>query len=104
MWGLGVNGRDYTPKDSGPDYTATPILQPLEEHRRDFTVISGMKLTHSGGHGGDRTFLTGTNTHEAGCKLRVSCDQELVMRDSQLPRQQPFSAILRMQEVDAGHR
>ncbi len=77
MWGLGVNGRDYTPKDVGPDYTATPILEPLQEHHRDFTVISGLKLTHSGGHGGDRTFLTGTNTHQAGCKLRVSCDQEL---------------------------
>lgn len=77
MWGLGLNGRDFTPKDTGPDYTATPILQPLQEHRRDFTVISGLKLTHSGGHGGDRTFLTGTNTHDAGCKLRVSCDQEL---------------------------
>ena len=77
MWGLGLNGRDFTPKDTGPDYTATPILQPLQEHRKDLTVISGLKLTHSGGHGGDRTFLTGTNTHDAGCKLRVSCDQEL---------------------------
>jgi len=27
-------------------------------------------------NGGDRTFLTGTNTHDAGSKLRVSCDQE----------------------------
>jgi len=77
MWGLGVNGRDYTPKDTGLDYSLTPILQPLAEHRRDFTVISGLRLTHSGGHGGDRTFLTGTNTHSPGCKLRVSCDQEL---------------------------
>jgi len=77
MWGLGLNGRDFTPKVTGADYETTPILQPLAEYRRDFTVISGLKLTHSGGHGGDRTFLTGTNTHEAGCKLRVSCDQEL---------------------------
>lgn len=77
MWGLGINGRDFTPKDAGNNYTITPILKPLEKHRQDFTVISGLKLTHSGGHGGDRTFLTGTNTHEAGTKLRVSCDQEL---------------------------
>ena len=77
MWGLGLNGRDFTPKETGPDYALSPILKPLETHRRDFSVISGLKLTHSGGHGGDRTFLTGTNTHEAGCKLRVSCDQEL---------------------------
>jgi len=77
MWGLGINGRDYTPQETGADYEMTPILKPLEKHRRDFTVISGLKLTHSGGHSGDRTFLTGTNTHKSGCKLRVSCDQEL---------------------------
>ena len=77
MWGLGLNGRDFTPSETGLDYQLTPILKPLEAHRDDFTVISGLKLTHSGGHGGDRTFLTGTNTHKSGCKLRVSCDQEL---------------------------
>ncbi len=77
MWGLGINGRDYTPKEVGPDYKLTPILEPLAAHRKDFTVISGLKLTHSGGHGGDRTFLTGTNTHKSGSKLRISCDQEL---------------------------
>ncbi|MEM7012403.1 MAG: DUF1552 domain-containing protein, partial [Verrucomicrobiota bacterium] len=77
MWGLGINGRDFTPKETGLDYQLTPILKPLVEHKKDFTVISGLKLTHSGGHGGDRTFLTGTNTHEAGSKLRISCDQEL---------------------------
>lgn len=77
MWGLGLNGRDFTPKETGRDYALTPILKPLQTHRDDLTVISGLKLTHSGGHGGDRTFLTGTNTHDAGSKLRVSADQEL---------------------------
>lgn len=77
MWGLGINGRDFTPKETGLDYKLTPILKPLADHKKDFTVISGLKLTHSGGHGGDRTFLTGTNTHRSGSKLRISCDQEL---------------------------
>lgn len=77
FFGLGINGRDFTPADTGPDYTLSPILKPLEALRRDFTVISGLKLTYSGGHVGDRTFLTGTNTRGAGAKLRVSCDQEL---------------------------
>ena len=77
MWGLGINGRDYTPKETGLDYKLTPILKPLAAHKKDFTVISGLKLTHSGGHKGDRTFLTGTNTHSSGSKLRISCDQEL---------------------------
>lgn len=77
MWGLGINGRDFTPTDDGKGYTVTPILKPVAHLRDDFTLISGLKLTHSGGHGGDRTFLTGTNTHNADSKLRVSCDQEL---------------------------
>lgn len=77
MFGLGINGRDFTPAETGPDYAITPILKPLESLRRDFTVISGLKLTFSGGHTGDRTFLTGTNTRSPSAKLRVSCDQEL---------------------------
>ena len=77
FYGLGINGREFTPVETGPDYTVTPILKPLEALRSNFTVVSGLKLTHSGGHVGDRTFLTGTNTRSAGAKLRVSCDQEL---------------------------
>jgi hypothetical protein len=65
------------PRDDACPFLLTPILKPLETVRRDFTVVSGLKLTHSGGHVGDRTFLTGTNTRSAGAKLRVSCDQEL---------------------------
>ena len=77
FFGLGINGRDFTPVNTGLNYTLSPILKPLEALRRDFTVISGLKLTYSGGHVGDRTFLTGTNTRSASAKLRVSCDQEL---------------------------
>jgi hypothetical protein len=77
MWGLGINGRDFTPVNTGPNWSVTPILEPLAHLREDFTLISGLRLTHSGGHGGDRTFLTGTNTHKADAKLRISADQEL---------------------------
>ena len=77
MWGLGVNGRDYTPASTGRDWNVTPILKPVSHLRDDFTLISGLKLTHSGGHGGDRTFLTGTATHKADAKLRISADQEI---------------------------
>ncbi len=77
FFGLGLNGRVFTPVDTGPNYTITPILKPLEALRRDFTVISGLKLTHSGGHVDDRAFLTGTNTRSPSVKLRISCDQEL---------------------------
>jgi len=76
-FGLGLNGRDFTPGDAGKNYAITPILKPLEGLRDDFTIVSGLKLTHGGGHTGERTFLTGTNTHSASAKLRISCDQEL---------------------------
>jgi hypothetical protein len=78
FWGLGINGRDYTPQQTGKDYALTPILKPLAAQRHNLTVITGLKLTHSGGHGGDRTFLTGTATHKADTKLHISADQELV--------------------------
>lgn len=77
MWGLGVNGRDFTPVNTGKDWKATPILKPLSHLRDEFTIISGLKLTHSGGHSGDRTFLTGTATHKADAKLSISADQQL---------------------------
>jgi hypothetical protein len=77
MWGLGVNGRDYTPAKFGHDWEATPILKPVSHLRDKFTIISGLKLTYSGGHAGDRTFLTGTATHKADTRLLISADQEL---------------------------
>lgn len=91
FFGLGLNGRDFTPPDKGLNYTITPILKPLEAWRRDFTVISGLKLTYSGGHVGDRTFLTGTNTRSATAKLRISCDQELA---SAIGRQTRFPSLV----------
>ena len=30
MFGLGINGRDFTPAETGQNYTVTPILKPLE--------------------------------------------------------------------------
>lgn len=77
FWGLGLNGRDYTPTAAGRDYEATPILKPIDKHRDDYTVLTGLKLNYSGGHGGDRTFLTGNCTHKADSKLHVSVDQQL---------------------------
>ena len=53
MWGLGVNGRDYTPTTFGREWEATTILKPVSQLRDEFTLISGLKLTHSGGHGGE---------------------------------------------------
>jgi hypothetical protein len=65
------------PKETGPDYTATPYLEVLQEHRRDFTLISG--LNHPGvrdGHSSDKSFFTGA-PHPASPAFRntISIDQ-----------------------------
>ncbi|MCH5377656.1 MAG: DUF1552 domain-containing protein, partial [Planctomycetes bacterium] len=91
FWGLGLNGRDYTPNEEGRHYKVTPILQPIDQYRDDFTIITGLKLTHSGGHGGDRTFLTGNCTHKADTKLHVSVDQQLAEHIGNVTR---FSSLV----------
>lgn len=45
FYGLGINGRDFTPADTGLNCTMSPILKPLDALRREFTVISGLKLS-----------------------------------------------------------
>ena len=58
----GVNILEWVPKDSGADYTLSPTLEVLKDHRQDFTVISGLGHPASqGGHSGADTWLTGAN-------------------------------------------
>ena len=58
----GVNILEWMPSDSGTGYTASPTLQVLQEHRADFSVISGMGHPNSkGGHSGADTWLTGAD-------------------------------------------
>lgn len=58
----GVNIKQWAPKDSGKDYSLSPTLEVLKEHRDDFTVVTG--LGHpacKGGHSGADTWLTGAD-------------------------------------------
>ena len=56
----GVNILEWVPKDTGRDYTLSPTLEGLREHRSDFSVISGLGHPNSeGGHSGADTWLTG---------------------------------------------
>ena len=56
----GVNIQEWVPKDQGPQYTLSPTLELLREHRDDFSVISGLGHPNSeGGHSGADTWLTG---------------------------------------------
>jgi hypothetical protein len=58
----GVNILEWVPKDAGPNYTLSPTLQALKEHRANFTVVSGLGHPKSeGGHSGADTWLTGAH-------------------------------------------
>src|SRR5262249_20656848 len=58
----GVNIAQWVPKDSGVGYTLSPTLEPMKEHRADFTVLSGLGHPASqGGHSGADTWLTAAN-------------------------------------------
>src|SRR5690242_7124993 len=56
---LGVLPEPFFPKDAGRDYTPSPYLKLLQEHRADFTVFSGVSHAFvDGGHPSDISFLT----------------------------------------------
>ncbi len=57
-FGTGMNMRQFYPEGFGPDAKLSRILAPLEEQRRNFTVLSGTWLEHGGGHNGAYPFAT----------------------------------------------
>jgi len=58
----GVNIKQWVPKDSGMGYSLSPTLDVLNEHRNDFTVVTGLGHPASkGGHSGADTWLTGAD-------------------------------------------
>jgi hypothetical protein len=84
-FGMGMNVRQFVPSDFGPNFTMTRILKPLEEHRGDFTVLSGTYLKHGGGHKGTYTFTTGIPREK---KQNISFDQiaaEAIGKDTRFP-------------------
>jgi hypothetical protein len=75
-YGIGMNVREFFPKDVGPTAQLPRILRPLEKHRSNMTVLSNTMLEHGGSHTGDYTFLTGAEGYtSAGIKNSISADQ-----------------------------
>lgn len=68
---LGWHQPAFFPKTAGRDYTMPSILTPLEEHRNDFTIFSGLDHRAPNGHKGWSNFLSG-NTPGA-----YSLDQQI---------------------------
>ena len=85
---LGVLPRPFFPGDAGRDYTPSPYLKLLEEHRADFTVLSGVSHPFvDGGHPSDISFLTAA-PHPASSSFRnsISLDQLVAERIGMLTR------------------
>lgn len=84
-FGMGMNVREFFPRDFGPEFTTTKILEPLEAHRGDFTVLSGTYLNEGGGHKGTYPFATGIAREK---KQNISFDQiaaEAIGQDTRFP-------------------
>jgi BMFP domain-containing protein YqiC len=85
---LGVLPRPFFPDEAGRDYTPSPYLKLLQEHRADFTVLSGVSHPNvDGGHPSDISFLTAA-PHPASSSFRnsISLDQLVAERVGNLTR------------------
>lgn len=75
---FGFDPISFVPTKAGRDYTLTPHLEHLKEHRDDFTVITGVSHPYvSGAHETERVLLTGV-AMDGAASLRntISLDQE----------------------------
>jgi hypothetical protein len=85
---LGVLPGLFFPQDAGRDYTPSRYLKLLQEHRADFTVLSGVSHPFvDGGHPSDIAFLTAA-PHPASSSFRnsISLDQLVAERNGTLTR------------------
>ena len=85
---LGLLPEPFFPKDAGRDYTPSPYLKLLQDHRADFTVLSGVSHPFvDGGHPSDICFLTAA-PHPASSSFRnsISLDQLVAERIGTLTR------------------
>ncbi len=76
---LGLLPGSFFPNGAGREYSASPYLETLKEHRNDFTVFSGVSHPNvDGGHPSDVSFLTGA-PHPASSSFRntISLDQHV---------------------------
>src|ERR1700728_196757 len=82
--GLGLHAPFFFPTRPGKDYEPTRHLKPLQDHRQDFTVFSGMSHRgYPGGHGTEYALLTGVapeGLRFPDVRNTISLDQEVASR------------------------
>src|SRR2546430_2461602 len=85
---LGLLPENFFPKDSGRNYTLSPYVEILKEHRSDFTVFSGVSHPDvDGGHPADNCFLTAApHPGRGGFHNTISLDQYIGERIGHLTR------------------
>jgi hypothetical protein len=76
---LGIYPADFFPKEPGADYTPSTYLDVIKEHRKDFTVFSGVshpEQAGANGHTSEMTWLTSAkHPGLGGFRNTISLDQ-----------------------------
>lgn len=85
---LGVLPERFFPENAGRDYTLSPYLEILKEHRDQFTVFSGVSHPEvDGGHPADICFLTAApHPGRGGFRNTISLDQYMAEEIGHLTR------------------
>ena len=85
---LGLVPEFFFPQGKGADYKASPYLELLKQHRKDFTVFSGVSHPDvDGGHPADNCFLTAApHPSSGGFRNTISLDQFMAERMGHLTR------------------
>jgi hypothetical protein len=85
---LGLVPDYFFPTGKGKDYKASPYLELLQAHRKDFSVFSGVSHPDvDGGHPADNCFLTAApHPSSGGFRNTISLDQFMAERIGHLTR------------------
>ena len=62
---FGMYPESFWPSGAGANYKLSPLLKPLAEHKRDFTIFSHLDHGLKGGHFAIHGYLTGVKSSEA---------------------------------------
>ena len=74
--GLGMNPRTFFPKETGADFAPSPVLEPMMEHRGEFTLFSHIDHPQIfNKHAGIKSLLNGVPNNNAKPGENVSIDQ-----------------------------
>ncbi|MEM0895596.1 MAG: DUF1552 domain-containing protein [Verrucomicrobiota bacterium] len=82
---LGFHQSSFFPEQAGRDYEMSPLLRPVEKHRDDFTVFSGLDHRAPNGHGNWSNYLCGARPDSHSLDQIVA---EQIGQDSRFPSMQ----------------